>query len=151
MQTGIQVVLNENNETSPEKIQEIIREIDDLEQDIDVELQEPKQLLPTLGVGESLTLVIAVNSTINLLINTYPAIRNRFSNIGGETTIPNTDKIAKGYLVNQAGISQEEISLNQRDVSGNVIEFVYIDQETDKEYYVKVNKNEIENLEYEER
>lgn len=131
-----------------DEIESLLREIRESHPEVDIEIEEPKGAFP---IGDPLQLVIAVNASAQLIAFLYPRIKDRFSKMGGNTSLLDIDEMAIEYLDNHTRVTQDQLDLMEKRISDDYAIFIFAYQEDGSEHYIKINTDNPADWEYNER
>lgn len=130
-------------------LEEELRNVQEYYPDSEISIEEPKGAFPA-GV-DPLQVIVAVNASVQAFVLIYPTLREKLAEMGGETNVLDVDKIALEYLDQHTRVTRDQLDLADRSTSGQHVIFVYEYLEDGSEHYIRINRDEPTDWEYEER
>lgn len=147
MQTDIMVDFG-TTQVGREKVSRLIENLEKSYPEADIHIQEPKGAFPS--ASDPLTIIIAANASVQLIACIYPKLKDKISEIKGETEILNIEDIAVEYLEQHTRVSKELLDLKKKEVSGGYLIFVFEYLEDKSEHQIKIKRDDVRDWRYKE-
>lgn len=136
-----------DNEIDSEEINNTLSAIESNYEDLKIS-KETEEGAFGVSTG-TLTLIIAVNASIQTLACTFPKIKSAISSLGGSVGVDNTIDIAKERLEEHTAVKTEDLELSDKSYERDYAVFVFNHSEDDTQHRIKVNEDDLRDWVYE--